>query len=873
MASLRITILAFLLITSVSCQYLHPGSFKGPEDTKDWSSNDPLSMPLSVRLLEFNKGNMAPNPSFEKGRLNSVDPDNPYYIEHWEALGTDVMWVNTTSPGYGPDEVSHGIHAIKVSRDTASELDEPEGIISDFIPVIPGNYRFFFDVKLKRIRPVSRSTKLNDTIVARLYFYNGKKEEISGAVFNPSQNKFLDNSNKSYAFANFWEIEEFPWGRVRGGRYHHPFSEGDYPDDARFVRIFFGLKGKGTIWIDNVELKYSKWNFSALERMEKYFDRPLSVKDRIIPSPKQIHCFDDFFYFNSKNRHDEKPVILLPDAPETQESLAAGLLKARLDSTFNEILTEPKHQERPIPILHGDAGFNDLPESGLIFSVGRTRLFYQKQGLLPLHRIEGHEQGYILKSYRDKDRMIVFLVGNKPIGTYYAATTAVQLLEKERFIYHDAEVVDYPDFLGRSYPFSSWKSESELEHDLKSMTRMSAYKFNKAYVGYRQGKGNKDWYNPRELYVKGVKRSATFCRDTGIMDLAIMINPYYHFDFEMPEKELGDKRYLWTHGDPSSLEMLKNAFRIGLDHGAKTIMLASDDFVPHEGKWRKNYAPYTEADKKRFVNLQNAQAHVINQLHDWVQANYPGTRFEFCPPWYNNLYIDITPGRAEIYFRELVSQIPDDIAIIWTGPTIRSLSIDMIDIYRYAGLIGRYPMLWDNTLYARGLETKVYGYYACYYPGKVRMSNLFEPYDIYLPAEFQNYNHSRHMYMNGSASSETFKIKYMTVADYEWNTKAYDPEFSLWKALVTAFGPTNAKTLLYFNDAYYGLYDMCMRMERDGENERYITMGDDFISKLRHHYHELGITLSENKRLLKELESKMKRQLRRYNNLVRTRKN
>jgi hypothetical protein len=37
-----------------------------------------------------------------------------------------------------------------------------------------------------------------------------------------------------------------------------------------------------------------------------------------------------------------------------------------------------------------------------------------------------------------------------------------------------------------------------------------------------------------------VKRSAAFCRDTGIMDLAIMVNPYYHFDFEMPEKELGE---------------------------------------------------------------------------------------------------------------------------------------------------------------------------------------------------------------------------------------------------------------------------------------------------------------------------------------------
>ncbi len=61
-------------------------------------------------------------------------------------------------------------------------------------------------------------------------------------------------------------------------------------------------------------------------------------------------------------------------------------------------------------------------------------------------------------------------------------------------------------------------------------------------------------------------------------------------------------------------------------------------------------------------------------------------------------------------------------------------------------------------------------------------------------------------------------------------------------------------------------------MEREGGIERHITMGNEFISRLRHHYNELGITLSENKRLLKELESKMKRQLRSYNDLVRTHK-
>ena len=154
-------------------------------------------------------------------------------------------------------------------------------------------------------------------------------------------------------------------------------------------------------------------------------------------------------------------------------------------------------------------------------------------------------------------------------------------------------------------------------------------------------------------------------------------------------------------------------------------------------------------DKNQFVNLQNAQAHLINKLKQWIDTDYPDTRFEFCPPWYSNEHIDRSDGKAEVYLKELTFQIPQDVAVIWTGPTIRSLSIDMADLHRYKSLIGRWPMIWDNTLYARNLETKRYGGYTTYYPGKVRMCNLFEPYDTYKPKDFQRYNHGRQMYTNG----------------------------------------------------------------------------------------------------------------------------
>jgi hypothetical protein len=226
---------------------------------------------------------------------------------------------------------------------------------------------------------------------------------------------------------------------------------------------------------------------------------------------------------------------------------------------------------------------------------------------------------------------------------------------------------------------------------------------------------------------------------------------------------------------------------------------------------------------------------------------------EFCPPWYANEFIDRSDGKAEIYFRELTQQIPRDVAIIWTGPTVRSLSIDMADIRRYGSLIGRWPMTWDNTLYARNIKSKNYGGYTTFYPGKVRMCNLFEPYDVYRPEKFHEYNDGARMYVNGKGLSEIYQIKYATAGDYLWNTSAYDPERSLWVVLSSTYGPNCARDLLLFNDAYYGLYDVCLRMELEGVSNEWITKGKGFSSALSNHLSHIAGQLPADQPILKEI--------------------
>ena len=833
-----------------------------------WSSEDPLSIPYGKRMSQLEKGNLVKNPSFEDGRRLTDDPANTFMLTGWQAIGQNISWIDREAVSGTSDTVYDGRHCIKIARKTASEVDAAEGIISEYIPVIPGNYDFTFHIRLQNIlnNRYRLGVQLYDAIVVKVLFFDERKQPVDTGYLNPVSGAPIDNSDKSYAFSNYWRIDDFPWGRVRGRSYNYPFSEGDIPDQARYVRLFFGLKGTGTLWLDNINFGYSKWNFTALERFEPFFDKHLTLAERLIPTPKHIEKIDDIPYYDIRSSQSRLPLIVLPEKPAAAERSAAKILQKKITEIYEKTISDRNHNGSTVSILENDFSFNDILNRKLIISIGNNNVYQNVHPKLALQSIDGQNQAYIIKAEKIGDCHVVFLVGETPIGSYNAATTALQLFEDQKFIYHNATIVDYPDFLGRSYVFKNWNDQKELQNDLDAIERMSLFKLNKVYFGYNRNK--KNWYQPDDLYRKGLGEVGRIIKENGVMSLAVMVNPYSHFDMESSVDSLDDElRHIWTHGSSESFKMLKDVYQIGLEAGAETIMLLSDDFVPHVGNNRQNYSLYTPDDKKRFVNLQNAQAHTINDLKNWIDSDYPGTRIEFCPPWYSNEHIDRSDGKAEVYFKELTFQIPQDVAIVWTGPTIRSLSIDMADFHRYRSLIGRWPMLWDNTLYARNIETKRYGGYTTHYPGKIRMCNLFEPYDTDMPENFQRFNDRRQIYTNGNAYSDVYKIKYATVADYQWNTTAYNPERSLWKILCRTYGPDCAQKLIRFSDAYYQLYGICFRMEREGATDHNAKEGDKALSTLNHYLIDISQTLSEPAPLLEELVKMRDKQQTRFEKL------
>jgi hypothetical protein len=123
------------------------------------------------------------------------------------------------------------------------------------------------------------------------------------------------------------------------------------------------------------------------------------------------------------------------------------------------------------------------------------------------------------------------------------------------------------------------------------------------------------------------------------------------------------------------------------------------------------------------------------------------------------------------------------------------------------------------------------------------------------------------MYTNGFADSEVYKIKYATVADYGWNTAAYNPELSLWKVLCRTYGPAVAEKLIRFSDAYYGIYGICLRMELDGAKDAYLKIGQNFLTDLDIFLLDISQALPENQPLLQELKKFRDKQKSRFEKL------
>ena len=321
--------------------------------TADRTGSDPARIPYKKRLQQYEQGNLVVNASFEDGWRTAADTKGAFTLKGWEKVGWNVAWIDAESGAEAAQEVSTGSHAVKIERKKAGELDDPEGIFSDYISVIPGNYYFTYKVKLNQItsHKYRLGVRLEDAVVIKVLFFDGHKQPIDPGGMNPVSQTLIDSSDKGYSFANYWSVDDFPWSKVRGRTYNYPYSEGDVPDKTRYVRLFLGLKGSGAMWLDDIVFRYSKWNFTALERFTPYFDRPLPLEESIVPTPKNIQKLNDIVFYDLQSAGLGLPLIVLPENPAAAEQAAAKILQQRIRELICAAVPAEKTRELRIRII------------------------------------------------------------------------------------------------------------------------------------------------------------------------------------------------------------------------------------------------------------------------------------------------------------------------------------------------------------------------------------------------------------------------------------------------------------------------------------------------------------------------------------------
>jgi hypothetical protein len=844
------------------------GSFEYSAAQTFYSGINPLSNSLKIRNLYFNKGNLVHNPSFETAKILKNDSlITNFKLANWEVIGNDVQLTDITkSSVYNRGDVFQGNHSIKIVRkfkDVKEINNTANGILSDYIEVIPGNYDFNFDIRLEKIIPTTYldrfQTRVGKNIDVHLVFYDKNKKELDPEMFFEYTGKELDNSFKGFAFSNYFLIDKFSWARVHGESWFYPFSEGDLPDNCRYIKIFLGLKCSGTMWVDDIDFRLSKWNFTPLERMDSMFSKKYDLSQLLIPTPQSV---SNPQHLNLRNKSIQI-VYRGKDSPESQSAIT--LLQKKLAGI----------QASSIKILKSEG-------ENVSSRVLQIILIQPGQTLDPLlneafKAIKNKDQGYFIRRQGAR----IYLGANKDVGLYYAACTLSQLIDYRNSVIDYAEITDYPDFKGRTVELMSYQNrwnlkqnkkltDSSIDQILKQRNKdlnkqiedLDFYAFYKLNELYSYASFSKRWWLPGDFYRLFFKRIGERCAQYGdILNTAVQLNNYYHLDMEEQVDSVTDSlKNLFSIGSEAGFEKIKGVLKPVLDAGVKTVMLCSDDFVPHSGIIRGEYTLFTKSDEEQFTNLAAAQSYLANRTKKWLDKEYRNIRLEFIPPQYNNRFIDYGRGSAETYFRDLTRHLDSSVVLVWTGNTIRSLSYDLADIRRVTELYKRKPMIFDNTPYARNVEV-ANGGYPINYPVRSVLCNLFEPFDIQYPKNFSSYLDSRY-YSNLGGFGEINKIKYMTFSDFTWNSKDYNPDFSLFKALLQYVGEESAKLLLEFNDVYYKFVASWgqLRIEKEHNplfkcSEKQINQAQEEIKNMKNAFEKLQPI--KNDALKKELKEIM----------------
>ncbi len=805
--------------------------------SESWKSSDPLTIPYNIRMKEYKSGNLVPNATFNEGTPLSSDTSTVQGIKKWEMLGNDIRYTEAIADSIDKNDRNR---FVMIHREYPNETDSlGEGILSDFIPVIPGNYELSLKIKAHNIRSKFHrfGSKLLDAINIRLLFYNNRREAISPSKLDPESGTMIDNGLKSAAFAGLNSIDELPWINLITHTGIAPAFDGDIPDDCRYVRIFIGLNGSGTIWIDDVQLTYSKWNFTSKERISWYSDSVFSKTALLIPTPRQITPKENITLISAGSESILYPVVVL-DQPETVLNLytrdyLAENLKRTLTSSYPECMITTHNS---LGQLNKDAS--------VIFLLTSYQTIDTLRFAINAPGFSSHEQGYVITDSTIHNKQVIILAGKDDLGLFYAATSVVRLLDSVSSMYQHAEIIDFPAYHTRGFSFSNCENKNTTDQDINDLDFLTLYRFNKAYIPLHFNSDPDDDLQKDLIGEYRAKQISQYSKQKGTINFGVMMNMMSPAVKTEHTTSRHDSVQVGMQFNEETIQKLTTKLKPYFDYGARFLMLLFKDFHPSYRTTHGTSILMNPEDQKRYTNLQNAHVFIIKTIQEWLAKNYNIQSVELKPLWDNlSAATSSDLGAAEAYTHEIIKLLPENISIIreFQNRTLSMLNPELIQ--RQTQYMDHYV----NSVLYFGLFSN--------YPEKIKLLSIFEPY---LSDKDQNHGIVSGDYVTSLIpDSEISRIQFATLADFLWNPEVYVPDLSLWKVLNSMFGMDYALQLIEFNDLYVKVYSNIIKMERAEKDAKSLKKNTAFA--IRKLFLQIEVMLENesetNNQLIEELET------------------
>ena len=358
------------------------------------------------------------------------------------------------------------------------------------------------------------------------------------------------------------------------------------------------------------------------------------------------------------------------------------------------------------------------------------------------------EEAYALAAGTREGKTVIAVIGTDPVGVYYGVQSLAMLLDggQDGPTLYKTVIRDYPElpirgvvtgYLNKSWPEEKWRDWLSY----MARNKMNTY-FSTDSDSYRI----ENWRDPYpEEELERVVQAYRLCQE-------------YYVDYIYtiyPAQCSGRPKSSYiVYSSEEDYQKLMAKCRQVLEAGLKEVMVLFDDI---------DRGLTDERDKEKFgggdAGFAKAQAYVMNRLYDDLFKDYPDRRLFVC-------YTDYSGLKMNPYLRAMKDTLNENILPIWTGDIFISTDFSRENIRKVRENFGRDFMLWINMPVNDVMPNTVNLGALC-----GAESGLSE---LGLCGAFSN--------PMSFSQQESSKLSVITIADYSWNSRKYDPDLSLKKA-------------------------------------------------------------------------------------------